>query len=254
MVVIVEDRVESDNLQRYVSSSVCLLAALKGVTLPEMTDEDRTHWNKRYHCGDAPITPKPNRWLVAHAHLIDGVAAARRHAGETPRSLDIACGAGGSVIWFAQRGWRATGVDVSEQALALADAAAMKMGVSTEVRLVHADLDQWRPPATVFDCVTCFHFLNRQLWPSLRAAVRPGGLLAMLTFHHGLLRIRPDANPAYLLERGELAALIASWGWPLLASGDPTTGDTSEGVLAQCPVGDPTNVSDAGDDTARHDS
>ncbi len=182
------------------------------------------------------------------------MAMARQRLGETPQSLDIACGAGGSALWFAQRGWRATGVDVSEQALALANAAAAEMGVAADVRWIHADLDQWRPPADTFDCVTCFHFLNRRLWPSLRAAVRPGGLLVMLTFHQGLLRVRPDARPAYLLERGELATLIASWGWTLLASGEPSADDTSEGVLAQRPISELTVGLTADRRATRHDS
>jgi SAM-dependent methyltransferase len=201
-----------------------------------MSAEDRTRWNERYHNGDAPIAPKANRWLTAQAHLIDAVAALRLQVGETPHSLDIACGAGGSVIWFAQRGWHATGVDVSDQALALAGGATAQMGVAANVRLLHADLDQWRPPADSFDCVTCFHFLNRSLWPSLRTAVRPGGLLAMLTFHRGFLKIRPNATPEYLLEPGELAALIAGWGWTVLTSSDSAADETSERVLAQRPA------------------
>jgi hypothetical protein len=53
------------------------------------------------------------------------------------------------------------------------------------------DLDEWRPPPAAFDCVTCFYFLSRELWPWLRAAVRPGGVLALQTHHAGVLTVRP---------------------------------------------------------------
>lgn len=204
-------------------------------TLAHMSTADRTRWNQRYMAGDAPIDAKPNHWLTAHAGALDHVAAARLAQGESPTALDVACGAGGTVIWLAQRGWLATGVDISDAALALALRAAAQQGVADRVSFLAVDLDAWRPAPAAFDCVTCFYFLDRTLWPWLRAAVRPGGLLALQTHHSGVLKVRPDANPDYLLAPGELTALIASWGWTLLATSDPTSAATSEAVLAQRP-------------------
>lgn len=199
-----------------------------------MTTADRTRWNERYRSGDAPTEPTPNRWLARHAAVLDRVAAARRASGGAPAALDLACGAGGTVLWLARRGWQATGVDVSDAALALASGAASALALADGVRFLRVDLDEWRPPVAAFDCVTCFYFLDRALWPGLGAAVRPGGLLALQTHHPGVLAVRPSANPAYLLAPGELASLIAGWGWALLAT-DSTA--TSEAVLAQRPVG-----------------
>ncbi len=139
------------------------------------------------------------------------------------------------MLWLARRGWRATGVDGSDAALALA-VAAMPAEVAGRTRFLCVDLDEWRPTPATFDCVTCFYFLDRQLWPWLRAAVRPGGVLALQTHHRGALAVRPHANPDYLLTPGELAELITGWGWTLLASSDPTTATTSEAVLAQRPL------------------
>jgi tellurite methyltransferase len=201
-----------------------------------MTDADRTRWNQRYLAGDAPVDTKPNCWLTGYVAALDRVAGARLAQGASPAALDLACGAGGTVLWLAQRGWTATGVDVSDAALALATRAAVQQGVADRVRFLSVDLDDWRPPPAAFDCVTCFYFLSRELWPWLRAAVRPGGLLALQTHHAGVLTVRPSANPDYLLASGELAALIAGWGWTLLATHDPATAATSEAVLAQCPT------------------
>lgn len=215
--------------------AIQLPAAPTRDTLAPMSIADRTRWNQRYLTGDAPIDTQPNRWLIRHAARLDRVAAARLAQGTPPTALDIACGAGGTVLWLAQRGWLATGVDVSDAALALATRAATQQGIADRVDFLPVDLDEWRPPPAAFDCVTCFYFLSRELWPWLRAAVRPGGVLALQTHHAGVLAVRPSANPDYLLAPGELAALIAGWGWALLAT-DSTSTATSEAVLAQRPA------------------
>jgi len=200
-----------------------------------MATEDTERWNARYESGDAPVEPEPNAWFVANERHIDRAAAEAAKGGRAPASLDLACGAGGTLLWLARRGWNAAGVDASDAALALASAAAERAKVRSRVRLIQADLDTWRPPADAFDCVTCFNFLDRRLWPSLRLAVRPGGLIAMRTFQTSALRLRPHVNPAYLLKPGELVELILGWGWTLLGTGDQETGETSEAVLAQRP-------------------
>ncbi len=212
-----------------------MLAVGTSGTLARMSADDRTRWNQRYLTGDGPIDTKPNRWLAGHADAVDGVARDRRQKGIIPESLDLACGAGGTVLWLAQRGWQATGVDVSDTALSLAGRSAEQMGVDTRTRFLCVDLDEWRPLPAAYDCVTCFYFLDRTLWPWLRDAVRPGGLLAMQTHHHGVLQVRPRANPEYLLTRGELVDLIAGWGWTLLAASDPASVATSDAVLARRP-------------------
>ncbi|HHW85768.1 MAG TPA: class I SAM-dependent methyltransferase [Chloroflexi bacterium] len=215
---------------------MALPAAPTHDTLTRMSTADRIRWNARYLTGDAPIATQPNHWLASQVDALDHVAAVRLAQGEAPTALDVACGAGGTVIWLAQRGWLTTGVDISDAALSLARRAAAQQGVAERTTFLVVDLDEWRPAPAAFDCVTCFYFLNRALWPWLQAAVRPGGLLALQTHHHGVLKVRPTANPEYLLAPGELKALIASWGWTLLATSDPAAATTSEAVLAQRPL------------------
>ena len=192
-----------------------------------MTEADRAHWEARYACGDAPIQARPNRWLLRQAAFVDALAAA---CPCPPRALDIACGAGGTVAWLAQRGWQVTGVDISPTALALARAQLVALTPQAQATLVQADLDSWRPEPGSCDLLTCFNFLDRRLWPSMRLAVRPHGLIGLRTFHTGRLATRPDTNPAHLLAPGELASLAEGWGWRLLvAESDAQV----EAVLAQ---------------------
>jgi tellurite methyltransferase len=167
---------------------------------------------------------------MRQAAFVDALADACAAQGAAPRSLDIACGAGGTLTWLAQQGWQVTGVDISATALSLAEAQLAAVGRRAQIALVQADLDSWRPEAGSCDLLTCFHFLDRRLWPAMRLAVRPHGLIGLRTFHTGRLVERPDTNPAHLLAPGELAALIESWGWRLLvAESDAQV----EAVLAQ---------------------
>lgn len=88
---------------------------------------DREDWNRRYAGRELVWTSTPNRFLVAET------------AGLAPgRLLDLACGEGRNAVWFAERGWRATGVDFSEVALEKARALAAERGVEAEWR--QADL------------------------------------------------------------------------------------------------------------------
>lgn len=195
-----------------------------------MTEADRSHWEARYTSGDAPIGARPNRWLQRQAAFVDALAAACTARADRPQALDIACGAGGTVAWLAQRGWQVTGVDISPTALARARAQLAALGPEVQASLVRADLDSWRPEPCSCDLLTCFNFLDRRLWPALRRAVRPHGLIGLRTFHTGRLTARPDTNPAHLLALGELSALVESWGWrPLVAESDGQV----EAVLAQ---------------------
>lgn len=194
-----------------------------------MTDADRRHWEARYTSGDAPMRAAPNRWLAAQAaHLTPLEANPTR----PPQALDIACGAGGTLLWLAQRGWHVTGVDISAAALAKAEAQLAAAGLLDRATLIEADLDTWRPDAGSCDLLTCFYFLDHRLWPSFRAAVRPGGLICLQTYHSGRLHARPHTNPDHLLDPGELRSLVDGWGWRLLAAQSDAQ---TEAVLGQCP-------------------
>jgi methyl halide transferase len=74
------------------------------------------------------------------------------------RALDIGCGAGDNVIWLTQRGFDASGCDLSPTAIALAGNRATEAGVSC--RFLVSDFLIDRLPADRFGLVLdrgCFH-------------------------------------------------------------------------------------------------
>ena len=116
----------------------------------------------------------PNRQLVVEAgDLAAGTA------------LDAGCGEGADALWLGERGWRVTAVDFSPVALERGAAHADERGLADRIEWLHADLDEWTPPAGGFDLVTA-HYLHARgadrtaLFRRLAAAVAPGGTLLVV--------------------------------------------------------------------------
>jgi SAM-dependent methyltransferase len=113
--------------------------------------------------------------------------------------LDVACGAGRHMKWFAGRGHAVTGVDVSAEALATA-------GQYGEV--IQADIENgpWPFAQRRFDAVVVTHYLWRPLLPAIAAAVAPGGVLIYETFAAGNETVGKPSRADFLLQPGELLA------------------------------------------------
>ena len=122
--------------------------------------------------------------------------------------LDVACGQGRHVRWFAALGHLVTGVDRAEDALA---------GLSGLAETVLADIENGPWPLVQagqprqFDAVVVTNYLWRPLLPTLAASVAPGGLLIYETFAAGNETVGRPANPDFLLQPGELIARFADW-------------------------------------------
>ena len=122
--------------------------------------------------------------------------------------LDVACGHGRHVRWFAALGHSVTGVDRAEDALA---------GLSGLAETVLADIENGPWPLVQagqprqFDAVVVTNYLWRPLLPTLADSVTPGGLLIYETFAAGNATVGRPANPDFLLQPGELLARFADW-------------------------------------------
>lgn len=131
-------------------------------------------------------------WIQRFSHLVP--------AGGTV--LDVACGQGRHVHWFAQRGHPCVGIDRSADALAALPASAQR---------VCADIEggAWPLPGTQFAAVVVTNYLWRALLPTLVASVAPGGVLLYETFADGNARFGKPSRPDFLLQPGELLRACA---------------------------------------------
>ncbi|HXH47897.1 MAG TPA: class I SAM-dependent methyltransferase [Terriglobia bacterium] len=124
--------------------------------------------------------------------------------------LDLACGYGRNTLYLARQGLEAIGIDRSLDALVAGreDAARENLKVS----FVQADLTRFAFPTNAFSVVVCFKYRDRNWYPSIRAALRPGGLLVYetYTFEHLGFGLKP-LDPAHLLGRNELLQAFGDW-------------------------------------------
>ena len=131
-------------------------------------------------------------WVRRWSHLVPADATV----------LDVACGSGRHLRWFAARGCRVTGIDRDAAALARSSAIA-------EVHVADIENGPWPLPGASFDAVICTHYLWRPLLPTLVAAVAANGVLIYETFSAGNASVGKPSNPDFLLRSGELLEAVA---------------------------------------------
>ncbi len=130
---------------------------------------------------------EPSAWVRRWSHLVPAGGAV----------LDVACGHGRHLRWFAGRGHPVAGVDRDPEAVA----ATAPLG-----RIVQADIENgpWPFPGERFAAVVVTNYLWRPLWPALLDSVAEGGVLLYETFAEGNETVGKPSRPDFLLRHGEL--------------------------------------------------
>jgi len=134
-------------------------------------------------------TEAPSTWVRRWSHLVAPGGAV----------LDVACGHGRHMRWFADRGHPVTGVDRSPEAIA---------SISTLGRAIEADIENgpWPVAGERFAAVVITNYLWRPLWPVLLDSLAPGGVLLYETFSVDHATVGRPSRPDFLLTHGELLA------------------------------------------------
>jgi 2-polyprenyl-3-methyl-5-hydroxy-6-metoxy-1,4-benzoquinol methylase len=144
--------------------------------------------------------PQPSSWVIDHYTLLP----------RGGRILDVACGRGRHALWLARAGFQVHAIDRDRDALASVRQAAVADGLDISVEAVDLETD---PPPDLgdarYDAIVVVHYLHRALFPSLKRALKPGGVLLYETFTIAQAARGKPTNPAFLLQPGELAALVA---------------------------------------------
>jgi SAM-dependent methyltransferase len=164
-----------------------------------MSHKDRGRWDAKWSAMEDGIG-EPHVLLERYGHLFSGGDA-----------LDLACGRGQNSFLLARSGYRVLAVDVSPVALNSARQAAEQRCLNEKIQFRQVDLDEWVIPTESFDLTVVFRFLDRNLFPAIKHALRSGGGLLYSTRNSGVLEREPDTNPAYLLQPGELGTIFGDW-------------------------------------------
>ena len=161
-----------------------------------MSDSTQDKWNSIYTEGEAnSVLPKPARVLLENRHLLPSSGC----------SLEVACGRGGNALLLADHGLESHAWDISSVAIDQLQKVAGQSAVSVsgEVR----DIMRRPPSVQSFDVIVVSHFLERDLFAPLRAALRPGGLLFYQTFTRTCVSGAGPSNEEYRLADNELLTL-----------------------------------------------
>ncbi len=154
----------------------------------------------------ADLSPSPSPWVWRWTPLLP--------AGSTV--LDVACGHGRHVRWFAQRGHPVTGIDRDPAAIAAV------RGLGQTVEAIEADIENspWPLAGRRFGAVVVTNYLWRPLLPTLLASVADGGALIYETFAVGNETVGRPSRADFLLRTGELLALCNGPEWRIVAYED----------------------------------
>lgn len=167
-------------------------------------------WNERYRQGENAPAESSGLLVQAVENLAPG------HA------LDLACGAGRHAIFLAERGWKVTAVDASSAAIELVKKRAGERGVLVDARVADLEQGEFTIEPSAYDLICVFYYLQRNLFPQIRAGLRPGGSVVA-----AIHTVDPNAddmkskNPAFFLLQGELSVEFRGWKITHYAEGKP---------------------------------
>jgi len=156
-----------------------------------MLNLQRFLWDIIYLFGKTPwdtgVTPPELRAVVESGQVQPG------------RALDLGCGTGTNVIYLAQHGFEAVGVDISSRAIARAQRKIEQAGLSQPAHVYAGDVTRLDalPVNGLFGLALdmgCFHILDvpgrERYIAALATRMKPGGLYLLYAFGPGARWVR----------------------------------------------------------------
>jgi 2-polyprenyl-3-methyl-5-hydroxy-6-metoxy-1,4-benzoquinol methylase len=123
------------------------------------------------------------------------------------RALDIAMGSGRNAIFLAQNGYEVDGIEINRESIAICREQASQLNL--RLNIIESDLEKTELGVDCYDLVICFFYLQRSLFPQIRAAIRPCGYVVYETFlidQH--IRYGSPRRKEFCLDHNELLHLF----------------------------------------------
>lgn len=153
-----------------------------------MANDDAARWNERYRSCTQYHTKTARSLLKDHIHLLPTSGLA----------LDVATGLGHDSCLMAQHGLTVFGIDIAVEALRKVKKKCK------DLRLILADLEEFPIAKFSPDVVVDFYYYQPDLLPHLIEFLKPGGYFLFETFTKPMLQIKPELNPAHLVDPDEI--------------------------------------------------
>ena len=158
-----------------------------------LSDELQAHWDARYAKNNN--APQACQVLCEFSHLLPSQGYA----------LDLASGMGGNALLLAECGLLTSAWDLSPVGITKLNDAATRQSLTVDAQT--RDIISKPPEKNSFDVMVVSYFLERALFPTLLAALKPSGLLFYETFVRDKSEGIGPSNPDYLLAQNELLQL-----------------------------------------------
>ena len=179
-------------LKKFLLNALALLivTAVAGVPLVDAKPRDKERWDKKYDTEKFIFGEQPVPFLTQNIHLLP-----------KGKALDIAMGEGRNGVYLATQGFEVVGLDISPKGLAKAHKLAEQNNVKIETRVV--DLENHQLEKNAYDVILLMYYMQRDLWPQIREALKPGGMAIIETYNMDHLK-HARFNPKWLLKDNEL--------------------------------------------------
>ena len=156
---------------------------------------NQAEWNQRYQAQDT--FPSACYVLTQYQYLLP----------KQGKVLDVACGLGANALLLAQHGLETHAWDYADNALQKLQQQALQKQLTLHTAC--RDIEVNPPEALSFDVIVVSRFLERSLFPSLIAALRPQGLLFYQTFTQAKVSDAGPKRSAFRLKDNELLHLCS---------------------------------------------
>ncbi|MDH5763935.1 MAG: methyltransferase domain-containing protein [Nitrospinota bacterium] len=167
-----------------------LVTTVAGVPPLDAKPRDQERWDQKYGTEAYIFGKEPVPFLKQNIHLLP-----------KGKALDIAMGEGRNGVYLATQGYEVVGLDISPKGLEKAHQLAKLNGVTIETRVV--DLESHQLEKNAYDVILLMYYMQRDLWPQINDALKPGGMAVIETYNVDHLK-HQKFNPKWLLKTNEL--------------------------------------------------
>lgn len=128
------------------------------------------------------------------------------------KALDLACGIGGNSLFLAQMRYEVEAVDISDVAIHFIQEQVLKYKLPINPKicdLTELDNQHWRKQS--FDLVVMTYYLDRALFPLVKALIKKKGYFFMETFYQSTQSSNHGISNKYKLQPKELLTVFNDW-------------------------------------------
>lgn len=151
------------------------------------------------------------------------------------KALDVAMGKGRNAIYLASQGFEVTGLEMDRESISICQDEANKKGIRIDARCVDLeDLESYQIESSAYDVIICFYYLQRNLIPRMKEALKTGGFILYETFlidQH--LKTGHPKRREYCFEHNELLKLFPDFRIHLYREGPDQKGTYKASLVAQ---------------------